>query len=58
LGEEEGSTKIQKIPLPSKRTDEVIGIKSNPFHDSDPEKTETALEEGGLKDLEEPVYGV
>jgi hypothetical protein len=44
--------------LPSQKTDEVIRINPNPFHDSIPGKAETALEQGALKDMEEPVHEV
>jgi hypothetical protein len=51
----EALRKSRQIPLPLKKTDEVIKINPNPFRDSDPGKTETALEEGGLKDPEKPI---
>lgn len=51
----EALRKSRQIPLPSQKTDGVIRIKPNPFRDSAPGKTETALDEGGLKDLEVPI---
>jgi hypothetical protein len=45
----------KQIPLSPNKTDEVIRISPNRYRDSGPEKTETASDEGGLKDLEVPI---
>jgi len=45
-----------QTPLPHKNTDDIIRINPNPFHESNPRKKEMALEEFGLKNLEEPIF--
>ena len=52
----EALRKPLKTPLPWENTDDIITINANPFHESNPGKQETALEEFALKNLEEPIF--
>ena len=51
----ESIRKTKQIPLPRKDTDEIIEIQANPFHDSNSEVLEKALQEGAPKNPEERI---